>query len=263
MEDRGTKTGPINKETTPVNTKGRITLMIMGRVGRMRSFNISLGILFWTAIFFLIYILASIIIINSYFNLRHERTVLVKRINQLKRDHVETKKSLFRSKQHRALLVFYIDGLEGGHKQDYTPPQEKNLADHNDKEKKSRNVVDIQDMVIKKDDSTMNIDLKVVNIQKGEGAVRGYIHIIAKNNPSNSQQKLTYPKEKLKNGVPLNFRQGELFVIERFKPIHGKFDLSPGYKPASNIMVLVYDRSGTLILKKSFEVRDASKIHVG
>ena len=120
------------------------------------------------------------------------------------------------------------------------------------------NVVDIQDVVIKKDDSKMNIDLKVVNIKEEEGKVSGYIHIIARNNQSNFQPKWTYPKEKLRNGVPLNFRRGQRFVIERFKPIHSKFDLTPGSEPPSDVMVIVYDRLGTLILKKTFEVNDVS-----
>ncbi|MFX0202644.1 MAG: hypothetical protein ACFFCW_41605, partial [Candidatus Hodarchaeota archaeon] len=64
----------------------------------------------------------------------------------------------------------------------------------------------------------------------------------------------SYPKEILKNGLPHNYKKGELFIIKRFKPIHGRIDLGSPDETPSIIRVLVYDQSGALILKKEFAV---------
>ena len=52
----------------------------------------------------------------------------------------------------------------------------------------------------------------------GENAVGGYIHLIGRSQKSNPSRRWTYPKERLRNGVPLDFRRGQCFLIKRFMP---------------------------------------------
>ena len=104
----------------------------------------------------------------------------------------------------------------------------------------------------------MRVGFKLVNILEGEEAVAGYYHIIARGESFNPPENWIYPQQELANGLPVNFKRGKVFLIQRFKPIHWSFDVTPGEKSPSSIMVLVYDQAGDLILKKSFEVNNES-----
>lgn len=247
-----------------------LTVMIIRGAGKVRSFKISSRIVFWATIFFLIYIPTSIFVINMFFELHHECIIQSEMIKRLESDLSESKKILYKSKQYIAFLEDNIPNFAERQEQESTALKGKNLLTSNtarsegdlsineDKKNKPTQVVDIQDMVIQKDGSTMTIDFNVVNIQPGENAVGGYIHIIGRDKESDPPQVWTCPKEKLRNGLPLNYRRGHRFLIERFKPIHGKFNLISSSEPPSTIKVLVYDQSGMLILEKEFEVSGVS-----
>jgi hypothetical protein len=56
----------------------------------------------------------------------------------------------------------------------------------------------------------------------------------------------------------VNFRRGQLFLIQRFKPVHGRFYLTSTSEPPTALRVLVYDQSGLLILEREFEVSHVS-----
>jgi len=262
------------QEIPPVKKKpyhdSRLTVMIIRSVGKVRSFKISSRIVFWATIFFLIYIPTSIFVINRFFELHHECIIQSEMIKRLESDLSESKKILCESKQYIAFLEDNIPNFAERQEQESTSPKGKklltrsaarrggNLSSNEDKTNKPTQVVDIQDMVIQKDGSTMTIDFNVVNIQPAENAVGGYIHIIGRGKESDPPHVWTCPKEKLRNGLPFNYRRGHRFLIERFKPIHGKFNLISSSEPPSTIKVLVYDQSGMLILEKEFEVSDVS-----
>ena len=100
----------------------------------------------------------------------------------------------------------------------------------------------------------MRVSFKLVNTLPAGEAVGGYYHMIARGDSSNSPEDWIYPQQELENGLPVNFKRGKVFLIQRFKPIYWGFDISAGSNTPSAIMVLVYDQSGDLILRKSFEV---------
>ena len=141
---------------------------------------------------------------------------------------------------------------------DLKEPKPGPIQKNHPKEEKLPKIVDIKDMVIQKDGSRMTLDFKLVNINPGENAVGGYIHVIATGKNSNPPLEWTYPKEKLQNSVPINFRRGLPFLIQRFKPYHRKFNSDSNNKLPTSIKVLVYNQSGKLILEKRFEVSNVS-----
>ena len=265
--------GPI----TP-NVKGKahhpryLTITVMRSVGKMRSFEISRRLILLTTVFFIAFILISLFVINRYFYLRRQNTMQSERIALLQEDLSNRRKLLNRSQKHLALLEDYIHNIEAQREleSEPEPPTSKKEAKKEiatsrsqpPKEKPSKEilkkVIDVTDVVIQKQGSRMTVDFKLVNVNPGEDAVGGYIHIIARNDKAGKLQEWTYPHQKLKNGLPVNFRRGLLFLIQRFKPIQGKFNLANSTESPSSVKVLVYNQSGEIILEKDFEVSNAS-----
>jgi len=190
---------------------------------------------------------------------------------------MEARKGHQRLKERIVFLEDYIKTLE---KRKEKPPQQTEIKRNEDvisekpverelervkpvtieavPEEQAADLVDVKDMVIQKEGAAMVVNFKLVNMQPGETAVKGYIHILGKGKSTDSPEEWTYPKQELQNGMPLNYKRGQLFLIQRFKPIQGKFILYQREEAPSVVKVLVYDRSGATILDKEFEVENVS-----
>ncbi len=280
---------PTNSGVPPVKKKpqdgDRMTIMIIRSLGRVRSFKISPHIAFWAILFFILYIPFSAFIINNYIELYRGKRTQSTKIEQLEKEVIQGEKNLRRFRQHVTLLEDYIRHLE----EPNSPKKEKSDTRVNDniKEKsdtpkveiirketvitdaespaieseedvKPIGAVDIKDMIIQKEGGRMSVEFKLVNMNPGETAVGGYIHLIAIGNDLNPPPEWTFPRVQLEEGMPVNFRRGQLFLIQRFKPVHGKFFLTPNSEPPTALKVLVYDQSGLLILEREFEVSHVS-----
>jgi hypothetical protein len=262
MASVGRQIPPIKK--TP-SRENRISIMIMRSVGKVRSFKISSHIAMAAVVFFILYIIASIFIANRYFDLRRTKIVQSEMIKQLEDDALKKRKSLQRTTQKVAILEEYIRNLEAPKEREAESVKDANqkasqayraagpVADDRDREEASASIVDIKNMVIQKEGPAITINFRVVNLQPTENPIGGYIHLIAKGKDGSGTPELTFPYEELRNGIPVNFRRGQLFLIQRFKPIQGRFDLAPNSEPPSVIKVLVYDQAGGLILEREFE----------
>ncbi|MBW1799525.1 MAG: hypothetical protein JRJ85_02235 [Deltaproteobacteria bacterium] len=268
----------------PSHDSHRLTIMVMRSVGQIRSFKVSSKLIIGTAIFFVLYMVVSIYIINDYTALRRKSRNYSDRINVLKTQEWKARKGHQRLKERIVLLEDYIKTLE---KRKKTPPQkemmkkervvikrnedviverpveresafEKPLTIEAAPKEQAADLVDVKEMVIQKEGAAMVVNFKLVNLQPGEMAVKGYIHILGKGKSEEFPEEWTYPKQELQNGMPLNYKRGQFFLIQRFKPIRGKFMLHRGKEAPSVVKVLVYDRSGTTILEKEFEVENVS-----
>lgn len=252
------------------NSPRGMTVMIIRSVGKIRSFKLSGRSVFWVILFLLIYIPSTVLIVNEYLELRYEHGVLSDLLRLQEKELGESRQAVLRSKQHVALLEEFVNNIQTNTYQeennsDYKkspgisqPAEEKIVNSENIPKVKQEKIVDTQDIVIQKEGSIITVDFKLVNLQKGEDALGGYIHIIAESRNVDPPQVWTYPREKLQDGFPVNYRRGELFIIKRFKPIHGRIDLVSSNTPPSVVRVVVYDQSGVLILEKEFEVSNAS-----
>jgi hypothetical protein len=240
--------------------------MIMGSLGRVRSFEISPRIVFWTSLFLVFYIPFSVFIINRYFVLRNVHQLQSSKMSLLQKDAADHQKALLRSREHIAFLEEYIASLENGELQERPSASTKKpktasagtagVSPQKSEESSFKNagIVHIEDMVIAKEGSRLEIEFRLVKTEQGEEAVGGYVHIIAKEGGPDTPQLRTFPYEELVDGLPENYRRGQLFLIKWFKPIEGRFDLRPESDPPSSIRILVYDRSGALILEDEYEV---------
>jgi len=273
LEDQEGRVGTFDQGAPPLKKKpqreNRFTVMIMGSLGRVRSFEISPRIVFWTTLFLVLYIPLSVFLINRYFVLRSVHQHESAKLSVLEKDATKHQKALLRSREHIAFLEEYIATLEKGELQespsDSTKEPKTASTDRvgvttkaKEKSFKNAGIVRIEDMVITKEDSRLEIEFRLVNTHQGEEAVGGYVHIIAKEGGRDNPQLRTFPYEELVNGIPENYRRGQLFLIKWFKPVLGRFDLMPESDPPSSLLILVYDRSGVLILEEEFEVQNES-----
>ena len=280
---------PAESEIPPIKKKSRdedrLTIMIMRSLGRVRSFKISPQIVFGATLFFILYISISVYIINNYIRLYRANRTQSTKIEQLEKEVIKGQKNLLRFRQQVTLLEDYIRHLEEPQNPQEEKPATRKEESTNeksaprkieiireetvisdaervtvDREEEMRPIgaVDIKDMIIQKEGSRMSVEFKLVNINPGETAVGGYIHLIAMGTDPNPPPEWTFPRVQLEEGVPVNFRRGQLFLIQRFKPVHGKFYLTPHSETPKALKVLVYDQSGLLILEREFEVSHVS-----
>jgi len=234
--------------------------MVAGRSGKVRSYGVSPRLLFWAALFLLAYLPLSVLAINRYLELRQSNAVQAKAVALLEKELEEHRKALARSNQHMAFLQDYVRHLEDASEQaiDTTKPEKPSTkrAESVTGEKASRalETVSIEDLAIQKQGSRMLVSFRLVNMQPGDNSVGGYLHILARGKQSDVPKEWAYPPGKVVDGYPENYRNGQVFTIQRFKPIHGRFNLGKSLESPSAVRVLIYDQSGAIILQKDFEV---------
>ena len=246
------------------------TIMLIGRVGRVRSFNISRRFLFISSIFFLLYIFATLFVINEYFTIKNINEHQSNKIKGLEEELLRYQNELHRSNRHVVLLKDYIRQMEQPRKEVKEDDQKKTQGDRETAPKKaaalggtppknwSSGLVSIGDMVFQREGDQVIVEFNVINSHPGENPVRGYIHLIAFNRDNREAKPRSFPKVILLDGAPTDFKKGQSFLIQRFKPVRGKFELSDNDPLPSTMRVLVYEQSGRLILEKDFDINDLS-----
>ncbi|MBW2064536.1 MAG: hypothetical protein JRJ03_06335 [Deltaproteobacteria bacterium] len=251
-----------SSEGLPGNAR-RLTILVIGSVGKVRSFKIFPSVIYAAIVFLVIYIPLTIYVTNKFFSLRDSNRILSKEIERLERELVRDKRALQKTYQRVAILEDYINNLEAREKEGKKPEPARILegagaAGTKTVEKTISDLVDIKDMVIQKEGFRMTVNFRVVNLKEGENPVGGYVHIMAKSKDGTFPKEWTFPREDLQNGIPLSFRRGQLFLIQRFKPIRGIIDLNAEDEPPTAIKVMVYGQSGELLLEREYEVDNGS-----
>lgn len=276
-----------------------LTIMVIRRVGKVRSFELAGRTVLWVVIFLILYIPVSIFFTNGFFQLRRESAQKSLELKRYEEALDQADKDLFESKRHYESLLY--DSANNPQKRKSTvtataekvppedkkqksaPPAKKVAAKKPDVTKKPepkpttaapaaspttspannpyvqpKEVVDVQELTVHREGSYIDVNFKLVNLQpRADQSLGGYVHIIAETWDTFPPQVWTSPKEGLKNGYPLNFRKGELFIIKRFKPITRRIDLLPSSDEPAIIRVLIYNQAGELKFEKEFEVNDA------
>lgn len=226
--------------------KERLSIMIFKKAGKVRTFKISSSLILLASLFLLFYIVATIFLTNAYFDIHRINKIQADKIDELSRELIKTTKNFERSKQHIALLDDYI-------REEKDQSQEPTSAiDYT--EASFPKLVDIDELKVKRDESKINIDFRIVNRKLNEEPIGGYIFVLASVKDLAQSEVWVYPNSLLKNGLPINYRNGQRFLIQRFKSISSKYTISKLTNKPLILKILVYDRNGTLILKKVVEV---------
>jgi hypothetical protein len=246
-----------------------LTVVVMGGLGRIRSFRVSRRILLGSSLFFGAFILFSIVVINRYLDLREEHNALLNRMSVLEENLSTNKKALQRSMQLSTFLEEYIFQAEGrpempsqagkeaasqGKRAETLKTASSKEAAEGAKTKSPADLLQIKDLLIEQEGAKLSVNFKLEVSQPGPNPVGGYIHIIAEDSTSDARQWWAYPEQKLINGLPENFRNGYRFSVYQHRLIHGRVYL--GSRPTSppTIRILIYDQSGTLMKEKRLEV---------
>jgi len=236
----------------PSKNKERLTIMIFKELGKVKTFRISPRVLLVAFMFLIFYIVATIFVTNKYlayfypFRSTGIDKMRAEKIVKLSRELIKTTKSLERSEQHIALLEDYIE------EDKEQSPEPVSTSDYT--ESSSPILVEIEDLKVKRDRSTIDVTFRIVNKQLNEEPIGGYIFILASIRDSDRSEVWVYPSSPLKDGLPINHRRGQRFFIQRFKSISSKYKLSRSTDKPLILEVLVYGRDGELILKKVVEV---------
>ena len=261
----------------------RWTVMIMGRVGKVRSFKVSPRVLLLFFLFLALYLPLSVVVFNEWVDLRRDNRAQRDRILQLREDLARAERTLFKFQQHVSLLESYIVSMkeEKGPPveaepapaalsspaaspssaesiQTAPPPEPKEPEERSEPPEPATGFVDIKQMAITSEEGRVKVNFNLVNIDEGEDAVSGYIHILASGRYAGTSWWEVYPRGDVKDGMPRSYRAGQPFIIQRFKPIHGEFDARTERGAPDSIRVVVYDDRGRLIFEKAYEVENAS-----
>ena len=224
--------------------KGVLTIMIFNQLGKARRFTISSALLLCASLFLVFYVVATIYFTNKYFDTRRANRIQAAKIAKLSREFLKTTQSLERSKQRIALLDDYIrESKEQG-------PE----STGNSTESALHEIVDIEELEIKTDGSTMDVTFRIVNRQSNEESVEGYIFVLASERDSDQSEVWVYPSSPLEDGLPANYRSGHRFFIRNFMSISSELRLGEWIDEPLILEILVYERDGTLILKRVVEV---------
>jgi len=255
---------------TKSKQESELTIMVVKKVGKIRSFKVSPKFLFWASLITVLYLFVSIFIINDYLEKRRSNNALSNRLTALQNELVTAKRELYRSKQRLTLLEnldrsseamdkkeMSKDGPEKTEQKKTEPAPEERPPDVFEHVPENT-FVDVKDLSIREENSTLKLEFKLVNTKEDNDPINGYVHIIASNSPSSSFQQWSYPNGPIKNGLPVNYRRGQPFIIRYFKTIEGEHPLNSKGETPSLIKIIVYNRSGKLLLIKEFEVENAT-----
>ena len=115
MEDNGRELDPDPVNAPPVkdaHPKSReLTIMLIGSVGKMRSFKISRRVIKYTLIFFLLYIIVSVLIFYLYFDLYANHKAQSDKLQNLEIQLSDKTKALEQNKLYIKVLEDYRKGL--------------------------------------------------------------------------------------------------------------------------------------------------------
>ncbi|MFZ0450918.1 MAG: hypothetical protein WAL98_16905 [Desulfatiglandaceae bacterium] len=264
-----------------------LSIMIMKEIGKVRRFQISSRLLFWSSLFFASYIVVSIFAVNAYFEKRRENTSLEKKVTMAREAASDSKRELLRLQQHLAVLEDYIHLIENpgdktGRAKDpeasgkpqpaEAPPPSGTSAAHESLQIKAAlsspelvraerepagKAVAIQDFAVNLENTRMTVSFKLVNTSLNQGSLRGYIHMITLDRNADPPLIRTFPHETLEKGIPVSYKRGQLFQIKHFMTIRGKFFLSGTKQSPSSLRVFIYDHEGLMLLDKAFDLNNA------
>lgn len=112
-------------------------------------------------------------------------------------------------------------------------------------------LVDIEDFTIDREKTANKVRFKLINKTMEQQIISGRLTIVAANKNGNGISYTSYPPMRLEQGAPKDFRSGEWFSIRRFKVVSGEIE----EKTIDHVAVLVYSKTGELLLHKEFPMQ--------
>ena len=242
-----------------------LTIIVMGRLGKVRTFQLSRSLLMCASLFFAAFVTLSIVAINGYLGLKEEYSALQDNTEILEREAEKSAKALQKSRKHISFLEEYIRLAEErsgtGSQPGSASSQGKRSEPAGKTPSSAKSIgesIQVKDILLEKERARLRVSFRLNYTQTGDRPMTGYVHIIAENSRSDPPRFWAYPQQRLINGIPENFRKGHLFSLTKHKLIQGKIPLGSELSSPSAVRVLIYDEAGTLIKEGTFEVPQES-----
>jgi len=116
-------------------------------------------------------------------------------------------------------------------------------------------MVSVENLTFQRKNTRLTVFFKLAKTAGDAIPLRGYLHMIIVDKNVEPPQVRTFPHEVLKDGIPMNFKRGQLFVIKHFRVVRGKFFLGGTKQSPDAVRVFVYDKEGVLLLDKKLLVK--------
>ena len=249
MEDRPREVAPVNT-TKPMKKQRlkrteRLTIMIFKSAGRVWSGKISTRLLIGAALFLACYIVGTIVLSYKYADLWRTLKAHTDERSRLTRELATVTKSLERSHHKIALLKDYIEQ----HKP--YQPEPVSLVTHT--ESTAPSTIELNDIEVKRAGATLTVTFRIINKNAEDTPIGGYIFVLTRLKDSPDADVWVYPTCSLTDGLPVNYKQGHRFSIQRFIAINTTYTLSKAIDDPLILKILVYDKSGNLMVTKEIE----------
>jgi len=253
------------KRPLPTKTKtpelNNVTVMASKGLGRVWRFNINFWLLLSVVTVLVLYFLFSFIPLAQYFGEHHQENLLV----QLEKDFKETQRALYQAKQRLKFVESYIDPskipVETPKKTAITqsPPGSKKTSTGSRSKMPAesgiqKSIVSIKELKINRRGANLSVNFKLARASSGRSPIRGYIFIVAVDRSTDPPQLWPSPKTAFENGMPVNPKKGQSYKIRNFRRIRVKWSFKSAEKIPSELRILVYDRSGGLLLKEDYRL---------
>jgi len=238
----------------------------MHGLGQVRRTHVSGRLLFSIAVFMLIYIIASLFIVNDYVGLRGKNQDLSRENSKLARlvKKYKIQSQLDRQYPLLAKELNQADRLALSMNTKSSPEDEIIAENKTEKGQKIQAVktppVSVTTLKLTTDTKQriVNFSFNLKKTSADRGLVSGYMIIVLANSKANPPILSPFPASvKLNGSEPVNYRQGQLFAIRHGKTVKGvikKINNPEGFDKA---IVFAYSPKGELLLRESLHDSDA------
>ena len=257
-----------------------IHVILMRNHGRMYTLNIKGGVLVFTVLFALVFIVVSVYAINQYSVLSLENRELSQQLAQKSMALEEYKYQAQVLDQYKQL----VEELNKVEPQTATvpqvteepapeppaqpeeaatleitdtpaepeePPAPKSLIDTGPPPPATP-TVDADQFSLSANDNNTAITFKftITNIHPNKDPVTGYLFIILANDSTQPVTLVPYPVVELKDGAPVDYKKGTQFSIKQYRTVRGQIKGLEATDKFDKALVMAYSMDGELIMKK-------------
>ena len=243
-----------------------LTIVFMRHAGKVRSFEMRTHVFIFLIIFLPCLVLASLYFTCGYFLMGRENASLRKEIGKVQAEveslNVKVRESDDHKKWSNTILSSLLNAVEIKPSEQKKSAKSGSGAVQSGKGKSKignllSSEVSISDFKVrtdKSDPNTMNINYTIINNDESHGVISGYTAVIAQNMDITPPIFKVVPEVGIRNGVPMNWRKGELFSIRYLKHMKFPMEKPKGDAVFREVVIFIYSPEGKLLLRNSFDI---------
>jgi hypothetical protein len=115
-------------------------------------------------------------------------------------------------------------------------------------------VVEVIDIDVNREGPTLAVTFRFANKRPDDEPIGGYIFVLTRVKGGDHSDVWVYPNCPLKDGLPAHYTRGHRFSIQRFIGINTTYTLNRSVHDPLILQIVVYDKTGKLMLIKEIEV---------